>query len=191
MISLFDQGPVSWRPTTVKWRQFSQSSHHSTICTQQTEYHEALPSLANDEVRCDCTFADDGNASWYSVCRVPLLEWRLDCQNCRHLMVVCLHDTGSRFLCKMFGIDASSQYWDHCLIGVFCYCCSCYCCSCSVALATVANDPFVGCCCCWLVLFCVSSFAVATIFVAKFVDVVFIFLKLSCKLFRSSSVDEL
>ena len=25
--------------------------------------HETLPSSANDEVRCDCTFADDGNAT--------------------------------------------------------------------------------------------------------------------------------
>ena len=37
--------------------------HHSTISARQTEYHKALPSSANDEVRCDCTFADDGNAS--------------------------------------------------------------------------------------------------------------------------------
>ena len=73
------QGPVSWRPTTVKWRQFSQANRHSTIGTRQTEYHEALPSSANDEVRCDCTFADDGNASWYSACRVPMVEWRVDC----------------------------------------------------------------------------------------------------------------
>ena len=29
----------------------------------QTEYHEAIPSSANGEVRCDCTFADDGKAS--------------------------------------------------------------------------------------------------------------------------------
>ena len=36
--------PVSWRPTTVKWRQFSQSNRHSTIGTRQTEHHEALPS---------------------------------------------------------------------------------------------------------------------------------------------------
>ena len=36
---------------------------HSTIGTRQTQYHEALPSSANDEVRCDCTFTDDGNAS--------------------------------------------------------------------------------------------------------------------------------
>ena len=59
------QGPVSWRPTTVKWRDFTvqPSFHH---CTRQTEYHEALTSSANDEVRCDCKFADDGNASWYS-----------------------------------------------------------------------------------------------------------------------------
>ena len=40
------------------------------------------------------SFADDGNASWYSVCRVPLVEWGLDCENCRHLTVVGLHDTG-------------------------------------------------------------------------------------------------
>ena len=36
---------------------------HSSIDTRQTVYHEALPSSANDEVWCDCTFADDGNAS--------------------------------------------------------------------------------------------------------------------------------
>ena len=42
-IALLNQGPVSG--------------------TQQTKYHEALPSSANDEVRCDCTFTDDGNAS--------------------------------------------------------------------------------------------------------------------------------
>ena len=38
------------------------------------EYYEALPSSANDEVRCDCTFTDDGNASGYSICRVPMEE---------------------------------------------------------------------------------------------------------------------
>ena len=75
-------GPVSWRPTTVKWRQSPQSNRHSTIGSRQTEYHEALPSSANDEVRCDCTFADDGNASWYSVFRVPMVELRLDCEDC-------------------------------------------------------------------------------------------------------------
>ena len=51
------QGPVSWRPTTVKWRQSSQSNRQSIIGTRQTEYHEALPSSANDEVRCNCMFA--------------------------------------------------------------------------------------------------------------------------------------
>ena len=35
-------GPVLWRLTTVKWRQFSQSNRHSTIGTRQTEYHEAI-----------------------------------------------------------------------------------------------------------------------------------------------------
>ena len=78
----------------IKWRQLSQSKRHPTIGIRQTEYHEALPSSANDEVRCDCTFADGGNDSWHSVCRVPMVEWRLDCENCRHLMVVGFHDTG-------------------------------------------------------------------------------------------------
>ena len=38
----------------------------------------------------------DGDALWYSVCRVPMVEWQLDCENCRHLTVVGLHDTGPR-----------------------------------------------------------------------------------------------
>ena len=91
-----EQRPVSWRPTSVKCRQSSQSNRHSTVSTRQTERHEALPSSVNDEVRCDGTFADDGNASWYSVCRAPLVEWRLGCENRRHLTVVGLHDTGPR-----------------------------------------------------------------------------------------------
>ena len=48
---------------------------HSTIGTRQTEYHDALPSSANDEVRCVCTFADDGNTLWYSVCQC---RWWID-----------------------------------------------------------------------------------------------------------------
>ena len=95
-------GPVSWSLKTVKRRQFSQSNRHSTIGTRQTEYIEAFPSSANDEVRCDCTFADDGNASWYSVCRVPMVEWRLDCENCRHLTVV-----GRRPLVSLVNISNS------------------------------------------------------------------------------------
>ena len=96
IISLFYRnhlGPISWKLTTVKWRQSSQSNRHSTIGARQTECHEALTSSANDEVRCDCTFTDDANASWYSVCRVPMV-WRLNCEDCRHLTVVGLHDTG-------------------------------------------------------------------------------------------------
>ena len=50
----------------VKWRQFSQSNRHSTIGTRQTEYHEALPSSANVQSHLTSSFADDGNASWYS-----------------------------------------------------------------------------------------------------------------------------
>ena len=96
------QGPVSWRPTTVKWRQSSQSNRHSTIGTQQTKYHEALLSSANDEVMCDCTFADDSNASWYSVCRVLIVELRLACEDSHHLMVISLHDTSPRMLIVKF-----------------------------------------------------------------------------------------
>ena len=76
----WDRYHGGWRP----WQQSSQSSCHSTIGTRQTEYHEALPSSVNDEVRCDRTFADDGNTSWYSVCRVPMVEWQLDCEDCCH-----------------------------------------------------------------------------------------------------------
>ena len=91
-------GPVSWKPTTFKWRQFLQSNRHSTIGTRQTEYHEALPSSANVQSHLTSLFTDDGDASWYSVCRVPMVEWRLDCEDCRHLTVVGLHDTGPRTL---------------------------------------------------------------------------------------------
>ena len=41
---------------------FHSPTLHSIIGIRQTEYQEALPSSVNDEVRCDCTFADDGNA---------------------------------------------------------------------------------------------------------------------------------
>ena len=51
--------------------QFSQSNRHSTIDTRQTEYHEALPSSANMKSHLTSSFADDGNASWSSVCRIP------------------------------------------------------------------------------------------------------------------------
>ena len=84
------------RPTTVKWRQFSRSNRHSTIGTRQTEYHVAIPSSENVQSHLTSSFADDGNASWLSVCRVPMVEWWLDCEDCRHLTIVGLHDTGPR-----------------------------------------------------------------------------------------------
>ena len=68
--------------------------HHHHHGHQQTETAIITINSANDEVRCDCTFADDGNASWYSVCGVPMVEWRLGCEDFRHLTVVGLHDTG-------------------------------------------------------------------------------------------------
>ena len=69
----------------------------TTVFTVQPSFHHrhstnrvswSVTSSSNDEVRCDCTFTDDGYASWFSVCRVPMMEWRLDCENCRHLTVV-------------------------------------------------------------------------------------------------------
>ena len=107
-----DQGPASWRPTTVKWRQFSQSNRHYTIGTRQTKYHEVLPSSANVQSHLTSSFADDGNASWYSVCRVPMVEWRLHCENCRHLTVVGLHFTGPSLLWQF----PSSHSGDHAIL---------------------------------------------------------------------------
>ena len=58
------------------------SSDDSYIGTRQTEYHEALPSSANVQPHLTSSFADDGNPSWYLVCRVPMVEmtvglWKL------------------------------------------------------------------------------------------------------------------
>ena len=97
MQSVKHLGLVSWRPTTIKWWQSSQSNRHSTIGTRQTQYHEALPSSANVQSHLTSSFANNGNASWYSVCRVQMVEWWLDSEDCRHLMVIGLHDTGPRY----------------------------------------------------------------------------------------------
>ena len=83
------------------------SFHHP----HSTEYHEALPSPANVLSHLTSSFADDGNASWYSVCRVPMVEWRLDCENCRHLTVVGLHDTGPwTTLCVSYSVWLSGSH---------------------------------------------------------------------------------
>ena len=52
---------------------FHSPTRHSTLGARQTEYHEALTSSANVQSRLTSSFADDGNASWYSVCRVPIV----------------------------------------------------------------------------------------------------------------------
>ena len=41
---------------------------------EELKYHEALPSSANVQSHLTSSFADDGNASSYSVCRVPMVE---------------------------------------------------------------------------------------------------------------------
>ena len=64
-------------------RPSSDESFHSptVIPPSALEHHKALPSSTNDEVRCDCTFADNRNASWYSVCRL----WKLSSLDGRRL----------------------------------------------------------------------------------------------------------
>ena len=42
--------------------------------TRQTEYHEVFPSSANVQSHLTSPFANDGTASWYSVCGVPMVE---------------------------------------------------------------------------------------------------------------------
>ena len=113
--TLHDQGPVSWRPTTVKWRQSSQSNRNSTIGARQTEYHEAIrvPSSANVQSHLTLSFADDGKASWGLVCRVPMVEWRLDCEDCHRLTVVGLHDTGPQIPLWWPGDGASAPRAAH------------------------------------------------------------------------------
>ena len=59
-------------------------------------------------MRCDCIFADDGNISWYSVCRVLMVEWQLDWEDYHHLTVVGLHDTGPWSRLKPVGLP---QHW--------------------------------------------------------------------------------
>ena len=72
----------------------SQANCHSTIGTRQTEFHEALPSLANDEVGATARSPTMVTLHETRVCQVLMVEWQVDCENCHHLTVVDLHDTG-------------------------------------------------------------------------------------------------
>ena len=103
-------GPVSWRSMAFKWWQFSQSNRHSTIPTRQTEYREVLPSSAYMQSHLTSSFADIVNASWYSVCQVPMVERQLDCENCHHLMVVGLHDTSPSLQYAALWLNRSLDY---------------------------------------------------------------------------------
>ena len=84
------QRPVSWRPTIVKKRQFSQSNRHYTIGTGLTEYHEALPSSANVQSQLTSSFADDGTR--FVECRWWYDGWTV--KTVINLIVVGLHDAG-------------------------------------------------------------------------------------------------
>ena len=68
-----------------------QPSFHHWHSTNRVSWSVTIVGERRGEV---CSFADNGNASWYSVFRVPMVEWRLDCEDYRHLTVVGLHDTG-------------------------------------------------------------------------------------------------
>ena len=74
-----------------------QPSFHHRHSTNRISWSVTV--VGNVQSHLTSSFADDGNASCYSVCRVPMVEWRLDCENCRHLTVVGLHDTGPSTYC--------------------------------------------------------------------------------------------
>ena len=59
----------------------------TTVFTVQPSFHHRHStnrvswSVTNVQSHLNSSFADDGDASWYSVCRVLMVEWRLDCEN--------------------------------------------------------------------------------------------------------------
>ena len=77
----------------------------TTVFTVQPSFHHrhstnrALPSSANDEVRC-VTAHSRTTVSLHDIRFVECRWWNdgLDCENCRHLTVVGLHDTGPRLM---------------------------------------------------------------------------------------------
>ena len=84
-----------WGRYHVVRRPSSDDSFHSpTVIPPWTPDKPSIMKRYHRRPTSDSTFADDGNASWYSVCRVSMVEWRLDCENCRHLTIIGLHDTG-------------------------------------------------------------------------------------------------
>ena len=86
-----------------------QPSFHHRHSTNRVSWSVTIVGERRGE-GCDCAFTDDGNASRYSVCWVPMVEWRLDCENCRHLTVVGLHDTGPR---SALGLGLFCFFWVH------------------------------------------------------------------------------
>ena len=46
-----------------------------------------------------------------------MVEWRLDCEDCRHLTVVGLHDTAPKIVCSLLMLFALvHEYLDHCQV---------------------------------------------------------------------------
>ena len=81
-------GPVSWRPTTVRWRQSSQSNRHFTIGTRQTQRFHRLRTCSHTSPRRSPTMVTLHDTRFVEC---QMVEWRLDC---RHLTVVGLNDIG-------------------------------------------------------------------------------------------------
>ena len=89
------QGPVSWRPTTSS----DDSLHSPTVIPPSAldkpsimKRHHRRRTRSHTSPRRSPTVVTLHD----TVCRVPMVEWRLDCEDCRHLTVVDLHDTGPR-----------------------------------------------------------------------------------------------
>ena len=102
------------QPVTVHYHQTNTSWHWPMPLGAWQNSHQGLVSWRPTTIK----FTDNGNASWHLVCRVPMVEWQLDSEDCRHLMVVGLHDTDPRVpKCEsMLWPDCGKQGWIPCLL---------------------------------------------------------------------------
>ena len=89
-------GPVSWRLMTIKWQQFSQSNRHSTIPPSALDKPSIMKRYHRQRTtRWDVTAHSPTMVALHDTRFVECRWWNgLDCENCCHLAVVGLHDTG-------------------------------------------------------------------------------------------------
>ena len=97
----FGAGLCGWGITSIStvyesWgrRPSSDDSFHSPTVIPPSALNKLSIMKCYVQSHLTSSFADNGMASWYSVCWVPIVEWQLDSENYRHLTVVGLHDTG-------------------------------------------------------------------------------------------------